>query len=182
MSAEKMLSWDDVQETYAFLASALARDPFFWRCMMGFDQSGAQEASSQAHLAELYLVRRYAAKTLFELEMLMSAEVSDRADTLYDRLLYQATRIHQPAGRWLIDTDTSLMTLDYFAAWLIAAQLQRALALRHGNGWWLDEEALQRIRMVWMKGGAATKQVLLQLADEQDIEADALITSFNHIL
>jgi hypothetical protein len=176
---EKLLSWDDVQETYAFLTAGLAREPAFWKLILDYDEIEAADASSTTRLAELYLIRRYAAKTLFELQALSEEDVPDQADTIYDRLLHQATGIHQPAGRWLIDTDTSLTTLDYFEAWLIAAQWARTLATRYRDEWWLDEDALQEIRMVWMKGGAATKEVLLTVAGEQNIAADALIASFN---
>jgi hypothetical protein len=99
----------------------------------------------------LFMVRRYAAKLLYELELHRSDNPRSKSKRYAD-LLTAFLGIRYNPGDYLFDVDDGFYCARYLRAWAFEAQLRRHLETDFGRQWFLSTEAGARLRRLWSIG------------------------------
>lgn len=163
-------------EGFAQLFEDLAEDPTWLAQQAGLGGSRLARYRSAAAARKLFLVRREAARLLFEI-----AHVQDpKADpaSLYAPILARALGMPvdaDDAARALYDEVELFGSTDPLRAWIFAAQLQKVLATRFGAAWWTRADAGTFLRGLWANGTALTPGELLVSVGEPGLDPGPLL-------
>ena len=121
----------------------------------------------------LYLIRRYSAKLLYELEF-HQADDPTKLSNRYVEILGNALKIEPSAADFLADIDSSFYVTGYLRSWAFEAQLRAHLQERYGRDWFTKREAGSLLRELWETGMSMTADELLHEVTGQEIEMDAV--------
>jgi len=165
-----------VTESFAFLFEHLTEDAEWLRAVLRTDD--AEEAIAHARASRLVLMRRYAAKIAYELELHAADPDLATMPARYAELLGTATRVRWPEVAWASDVDAGFYVACYLRAWALAALWRRALRERFGERWFASPEAGEWLRGLWSQGQRLNAEELL--ADElgSELEFGALAGEF----
>lgn len=118
----------------------------------GLNPKDARRFVFELGVNELYLLRRYAAKLLYELDFHGSG--FERMERVYALRLTDATRFRYPEEDYLNDVDPSFYAARYLRAWQLEAVFSTLLAERFGPEWYRRREAGALVNQ-WMRRGQA---------------------------
>ena len=167
-----MLGDNAVTEGFAFLFEHLLHDPHWLRAQMGADVP-EYTASRRSH--KLFLVRRYAAKLAYEIELHAGAPLA-ALPARYAELLSRAAGVPTPATDYLNDVDDGFYCTCYLRAWALEAQLGDHLRTRFGNAWFGSPEAGTLLRELWGLGQSLRAEPLLQAVAGTELDFGVLRT------
>jgi oligoendopeptidase F len=154
-----------VSESYAFLFEFLTNDEGWLVEMVGLDPAVAKACARSRWEDELFMLRRYSVKLLYELKLHRNDLV--RLDDSYEPvagqayrnfgecyadLLRKATKVRYPRQNWLLDVDGGFYSADYLRAWMMEAHLRRALTQKFGKRWCASKEAGDYLKLLWRTG------------------------------
>ena len=118
---ERRLGDNAVTEGWAMLLEHLTFDPVWLVQRLDFAQPHQFAAEGATQL--LWLVRRYCAKLLYELEFHAADDVTSMRPR-YVELLGDATKVEPAAADYLGDMDAGFYASEYLRAWAFEAQLR----------------------------------------------------------
>jgi hypothetical protein len=170
---EKRLGDVAVTEGWAMLMQHLTDDPAWLSRRLDFPRPEEFEVEGVTQL--LYVVRRYSAKLLYELEF-HQAEDPTKLSGRYVEILGDALKIEPAAADFLADIDSSFYVTGYLRSWAFEAQFRTHLKERFGSDWFTKREAGSLIRELWETGMSMTADELLDEVTGQEIEMDAVAT------
>jgi len=164
---------NSVTESFAFLMEHLTEDPVWIGEVLGVESPA--EAVAQARASRLVLLRRYAGKIAYELELHAAGRDLPSMPARYSELLGSATRIRWPEAPWISDLDPGFYVACYLRAWALETHWRRALVERFGERWFGVPEAGAWLRGLWSQGQRLSAEELLagELGEELDFEAVA---------
>lgn len=160
-----------VTEGWAMLLEHLTDDPSWLGRRLDLPRPGELAAESAVGL--LYLVRRYAAKLLYELELHQAADV-EAMKSRYVEILAEALEIEPSATDWLADVDSGFYVTEYLRAWAFEAQMRFHLRERFGREWFARRDAGFLLRELWSLGQGPTADELLRDVTGAEIELEAV--------
>jgi hypothetical protein len=162
-----------VTEGWAMLMQHLTDDPAWLTKRLDFPrpQEFAEEGTTQL----LYMVRRYCAKLLYELEFHTAEDVTTESSR-YVSLLGDALKIEPAAVDYLGDIDASFYVTGYLRSWAFEAQLRTHLKERYGSDWFTDREAGSLLRELWSLGMSQSADEMLKDVTGAELEMDAVGT------
>lgn len=150
---------NSVTEAYAFLMQRLAAEPGWLARRLGVEDPTAVVEHSRA--AKTVLLRRYAAKLGYEIELHDGAGDPATLRSSYARTLSSAMRLDWPEAMWLADVDPFFYAARYLRAWALEAELADELRESLGPDWFAEPEAGARLRALWSEGQPPTASELL---------------------
>ena len=168
---EKRLGDNAVTEGWAMLLEHLTTDPVWLERRLDFARP--YEFAAEGAVQLLWLVRRYCAKLLYELEF-HTAEDLTALQPRYLELLADATKVEPAASDYLNDIDEGFYATEYLRAWAFEAQLRAYLRERFGNAWFSRREAGSLLRELWAEGQKPTADELLYEVSGQKLELAAV--------
>jgi hypothetical protein len=168
---ERRLGDNAVTEGWAMLLEHLTIDPVWLERSLDFSRPYEFAAEGAAEL--LWLVRRYCAKLLYELEF-HTAEDLTALRPRYVELLTGATKVEPAAADYLGDIDDGFYASQYLRAWAFEAQLRAHLRERFGNAWFSRREAGSLLRELWAEGQKPTADELLHEVTGETLELAAV--------
>lgn len=112
----------------------------------------------QQRVLRLFMVRRYAAKLRYELEL--HTKGLDGAAEAYKKHLDRVLVFANPREHYLTDVDDAFYAANYLRAWALEAVLRAHLKERFGEVWWERREAGDWLRALWARGQAWTAEEL----------------------
>ena len=168
---EKRLGDNAVTEGWAMLLEHLTIDPVWLERRLDFPRPHEYAAEGATQL--LWLVRRYCAKLLYELEFHSSAEPTALRPR-YVELLSDATKVAPASSDYLADMDDGFYASQYLRAWALEAQLRAYLRERFGNTWFAKREAGSLLRELWSEGQKPTADELLKDVTGDTLALDAV--------
>jgi hypothetical protein len=168
---ERRLGDVAVTEGWAMLIQHLTDDPAWLTKRLDFPrpQEFAEEGTTQL----LYMVRRYCAKLLYEIDFHSAEDVTSQASR-YVSLLGDALKIEPAEADYLGDIDASFYVTGYLRSWAFEAQLRTHLKERHGSDWFTDREAGSLLRELWSLGMSQSADDMLKDVTGAEIEMDAV--------
>ncbi|MDQ4127823.1 MAG: hypothetical protein M3151_07750 [Actinomycetota bacterium] len=139
-------------EIYSFLLEHLTQSRTWLTGVVGLPEKTATEVAYYARLAELFLVRRYAAKLGYELDFFEDPLEEGRNRGLYAATLSRTTRFLYDPQNYLNDMDPGYYSADYLRAWITESMLRHHLEHAYGEGWFTHPEAGEFLRGLWATG------------------------------
>ena len=161
-----------VTEGWAALLEFLVNDPAWLARRLDFGRP--HEFAADAAAVHLYLVRRYAAKLLYELELHGGGELEAMRDRYVD-LLREATKIEPFGGDFLADVDLGFYSSSYLRSWAFEAQLQLFLREEFGTSWFARRDAGSLLRELWTEGQRLTADEILHELTGGEIDLEAVV-------
>jgi len=161
-----------VTEGWAALLELLVDDPVWLARRLDFGRPG--DFAAEAATVRLYLVRRYAAKLLYELE-LHEAESPVELRARYVELLTDATKIAPSGADYLSDVDPGFYASDYLRSWAFEAQMRHFLRDEFGSAWFTRREAGSLLRELWSEGQRLDADELLREVTGSGLELEAIV-------
>ncbi len=160
--SDAMLGNNSTTEAYAYLFQNLLLNRYWLTKVAGLPKKEASLAVRLGALNDLYMLRRYCSKLLFELK-LFKGDASEALNlknipNTYKKLLTAGTLFSYDAEGWSRDVDAGFYVADYFTAWTLEAQLREYLAnhfgtkKHHGEDWFSNPKAGAFLRKLWAKG------------------------------
>jgi hypothetical protein len=168
---ERRLGDNAVTEGWAMLLEYLTTDPVWLERRLDFGRPYELAAEGAAQL--LWIVRRYSAKLLYELEF-HTVDDLESMRPRYVELLTEATKVEPAAADYLGDIDDAFYASEYLRAWAFEAQLRAYLRERFGNAWFSRREAGSLVRELWAEGQKPTADELLRDVTGEKLELAAV--------
>jgi hypothetical protein len=148
-----------VTEGWASLLEHLVSDPAWLNRRL--DVPRVETLANEGAVTQLYFVRRYCAKLLYEIEFFQADDpVSMRPR--YAELLGDAVKLPVNAEAYLDDIDGSFYVIGYLRSWAFEAQLRDHLRSDFGSEWFARREAGNLLRELWALGQGPTAEDLLR--------------------
>jgi hypothetical protein len=168
---ERRLGDNAVTEGWAMVLEYLTTDPVWLERRLDFPRP--YEFAAEGAVQLLWIVRRYCAKLLYELEF-HAAEDLTALQPRYVELLSDATKVEPAAADYLGDIDDGFYASEYLRAWAFEAQLRAYLRERYGNAWFSRREAGSLLRELWAEGQKPTADELLYQVTGEQLELAAV--------
>jgi hypothetical protein len=168
---EKRLGDNAVTEGWAMLLEHLTIDPAWLVRRLDFPRPYEFAAEGATQL--LWLVRRYCAKLLYEIEYHAAADATTMRPR-YVELLGGALRVAPSDTDYLADIDEGFYASQYLRAWAFEAQLRAYLREKFGNAWFTRKDAGSLIRELWAEGQKPTADEILEDVTGATLELDAV--------
>jgi hypothetical protein len=168
---ERRLGDYAVTEGWAMLLEHLVQDAAWLNRRLDVPRPTEFVAESATGL--LYLVRRYCAKVLYELEL----HVADDPRTMqprYVEILADALKIEPSATDYLGDVDAGFYCTEYVRAWAFEAQLKRYFREKFGSTWFTQRSAGLLLHDLWSEGQRPTADEILKDVTGTEIELEAV--------
>lgn len=167
---DKRLGDNSVTEGFAMLWDHLTLDPSWLKRYTGLSAGEVGELKFELAVAELYLLRRYAAKLRYEL-MLHRSPPGEVSQT-YAELLTDATAFRFPEGDSLIDVDPGFYAARYLRAWMLEAMMADALRERYDEDWYRNPRAGPFVQHLMSRGQAHAADRLAEEVAGQPLSFD----------
>jgi hypothetical protein len=161
-----------VTEGWAALLERLVDDPAWLGRRLDFARP--HDFAREAAAIRLYILRRYAAKLLYELELHASEEPAALAGR-YVELLGEATRIEPSPADYLADVDPGFYASCYVRSWAFEAQLQLYLRGEFGTTWFARREAGSLLRELWELGQQLTADQLIRDVTGSALDLESIV-------
>ncbi|CAN5161559.1 hypothetical protein BH18GEM1_BH18GEM1_16490 [soil metagenome] len=148
-----------VTEGYAMTLDHLMQVPEFLRGVVGIDSP--DDFLRFSAFRELVMLRRYAAKFLYE-RSLHSLGPSEGRAAEYAERLTEATGARTPPVLYLDDVDPHFYCIRYVRAWMLAGTLHAALRERFDVDWFVNPRTGAFLADLWSLGQALPAERLAQ--------------------
>ena len=169
---EKRLGDVAVTEGWAMLMQHLTDDPAWLTRRLDFPRPDEFEREGVTQL--LYMVRRYSAKLLYELEF-HQAEDPTKLSNRYVEILGDALKIEPAAADYLGDIDAGFYVTGYLRSWAFEAQVRDFLRDQFGSAWFAQREAGSLLRELWSEGQRMTAEELVHELTGSELDLDSLV-------
>jgi hypothetical protein len=184
--AKNLLGNNTATETYAYTFQNLFLNRHWLEYEAGLSADQAQLVVNRRALEDLYMLRRYAAKMLFELDLFQDvngpAYRLDNQAAHYADLLTRGCGFRYDPEGWTRDVDARFYVADYFTAWSLEAQLRQVLCQKFGSGnvaegedWYLNPNAGEFLQKLWYQGNITQQALSTQLGYESPTDLTPLL-------
>ena len=168
---ERRLGDNAVTEGWAMLLEHLTNDPVWLERRLDFPRPREFAAEGASQL--LWLLRRYCAKLLYEVEFHAVPDVTAMRPR-YVELLGGALKVPPSDTDYLADIDEGFYASQYLRAWAFEAQLRAFLREKFGNAWFTRSDAGSLIRELWSEGQKPTADEILHEVTGATLELEAV--------
>jgi hypothetical protein len=148
-----------VTEGWAMLMQHLVVEPAWLNRRL--DVGRVDTIAHDGAVSLLYIVRRYCAKLLYELEFFQTDDVLSMRSRYFE-ILSDALKLPVNPESYLDDIDGSFYVIGYLRSWAFEAQLREFLRSEFGNAWFARREAGDLLRELWSLGQGPTADELLR--------------------
>lgn len=172
---ERDLGDNSVTEAFAFTMEHLLLDGAWLSDTVGIEGPALRRLLHSAYVYYLYMMRRYATKVTYELELHGGgperfAAMADR----YAAWLTENLGFRYRPEAYLDDVDPGYYSSQYVRAWMLEAQLHERWVRQHGERWWRPGAAGDELRGLWSLGQALPAHLLASELGMGELGIDAL--------
>jgi hypothetical protein len=168
---ERRLGDNAVTEGWASLFDHLVSDPTWLDRLLSFGETKGFTAEAAAQ--ELWFLRRYSAKLLYELELYLTDDVESMRPR-YVEILGGALKVEPSPTDWLFDVDPGFYCTEYLRSWAFEAQLRFHLCSKFGYDWFTKKQAGSLLQELWSLGQKPTADEMLADVTGAGIEMAAV--------
>jgi hypothetical protein len=176
---ERRLGDNAVTEGWAMLLEHITIDPSWLTRQLDFPRPDEYAAEGATSL--LWVVRRYCAKLIYEIEFHQAADVTSMKQR-YVELLHDALKVTPSDTDYLADIDDGFYASQYLRAWAFEAQLREYLRETFGTAWFSRREAGSLLRELWSEGQKPNADEILQDVTGRRIELEAVAARIREAL
>jgi oligoendopeptidase F len=177
----KRLGDVSVTEAWATLMEHLLLEPGWLSRRLDFPKP--EEFAAEAATGSLYLLRRYCAKLLYEIEFHGDGGLDEeKLPSRYVQLLGDALKIEPSPTDYLADIDPGYYVTGYLRSWALQSQLREHFRERFGSTWFADRKAGGMLRELWSEGHRLNADELLSEVTGEELEMEAFAQSLREQL
>ena len=176
---ERRLGDNAVTEGWASLFDHLISDPTWLDRRLSFPNP--REFSNEAAAQELWFLRRYCAKLLYELELYLADDI-EAMRSRYVEILGGALKVEPSPTDWLFDVDPGFYCTEYLRSWAFEAQMRFHLSEKFGRDWFAKRDAGSLLRELWSLGQKPTADEMLADVTGAGIEMAAVVERAREML
>lgn len=176
----RWLGDNSVTEGFAMLWDHMTLDAVWLRRYTTLSAGEVRDLVFENGVNEMYLVRRYAAKLLYEIELHRS-DLTGMGER-YAELLSAATLFRYPAADYLVDVDPGLYAARYLRAWQLQALCAAALTERYDDDWFRNPAAGSVIEEWMRRGQRDPAHVLAQDVSGRPLGFEAVVQGFERMV
>ncbi len=176
---ERRLGDNAVTEGWASLLDHLISDPVWLDRTLSFPKP--REFMAEGAAQELWFLRRYCAKLLYELELYLADDVESMRSR-YVEILGGALKVEPSPTDWLFDVDPGFYCTEYLRSWAFEAQMRFHLCEKFDYDWFTKREAGSLLRELWSLGQKPTADELLADVTGAGIEMAAVVERAREML
>ena len=129
-----------------------------------------------ANLLELYMLRRYCAKFIYEKELHGNTDIADIPDA-YSSILTEATKIDCKPVNYLNDVDSEFYCVRYLRAWMLQSLHNSYLIEEFGEDWFLNPETGGKLKELWHYGQKLNAEEMVKIVSTEKMNFNNLIGS-----
>jgi hypothetical protein len=148
-----------VTEGWASLLQHLVTEPVWLQRRLDVPRIG--KLANDGAATQLYFLRRYCAKLLYEIEFFQADDPATMRKR-YEELLSNAVKLPVNPESYLDDIDGGFYVIGYLRSWAFEAQLRDYLRGAYGNDWFARREAGSLLRELWSLGQGPVADDLLR--------------------
>jgi len=174
----RYLGDNSVTESFAMLFDHLTLNMQWLKIVARMDNP--QDYLLMANLSELYMLRRYCAKFIYEKELHGGSQLKDMPDA-YSSILTEATKIRYEPVNYLIDVDSEFYCARYLRAWMLQSSLNSYLTEEGGDDWFLNPDSGDRLRDLWKYGQKMNAEEIVKLISTDKLSFNDLIKSIENV-
>lgn len=145
----KCLGDVSVTESYAFLFEHMTQDKTWLMSKLSINDENASDIIQFNTFQKLYMIRRYAAKLIYELDLHSGASHPEK---IYASKLEDALKFKHPENQYLYDLDSGFYSAGYLRAWMFEVQLRNVLSEKFGEQWWSEKSCGAYMKDMWSTG------------------------------
>jgi hypothetical protein len=160
-----------VTEGWAMLLELLVNEPVWLGRRLDFARP--EDFAAEASAGQLYFVRRYAAKFLYERELHGDAELPSMRARYAERM-HDALKIEVSDVDFLADVDPGFYSSSYLRAWAFESLLRSHMREEFGRAWFTRREAGSLLRELWAEGQKPTADELLAEVAGAELDLSAV--------
>jgi hypothetical protein len=169
-----------VTEGFAMLWDHLTLDPSWLDRYTGLGAEDIRSLTFELAVQELHLVRRYAAKILYELSLHRSDLVGMGPE--YVSRLSEATLFTYSEDDHLGDVDPGFYSARYVRAWQLESLMSEALRDRFDEDWYRNPQAGEFVHQLMARGQGTPAHELASEVAGVGLTFDALIRRVESLL
>jgi hypothetical protein len=159
----RWLGDNSVTEGYAMLFDHLMHDPGWLKRYTPLGTTKLDAYIRVKAFYELHMIRRYAAKLLYEIDLHSGRFSSEQLPDMYVDRLTRGTSFRYNGADAFVDVDPRFYATSYLRAWQLQALLTETLRERFNEDWWRNPQAGPWIVAELFSGGQrelATEQAM----------------------
>jgi oligoendopeptidase F len=163
-------------ETFAFLFDHLLLEGEWLAQRLDFRENRDYIQSSK--LSRLLMIRRYAAKLIYEREFHSTGDVV-KGPTIYAEQQTSSTKFKTSPVEFLTDMDDGFYSANYLRAWAFEVMLRDYLKSKFASNWWASQRAGNFLKDLWDTGDRYNADEIASQIGIGPICFDMLIDEFN---
>jgi hypothetical protein len=169
----RQLGDNAVTESFAFLLEHLVEDREWLAARLGVAET--RPLLGFARAGRLLMLRRYAAKLAYELELHGPEPDLASMPARYAELLADGMRFAWMPENWLADVDGGFYVACYLRAWALDSHWRRTLRERFGARWFERAEAGEWLAGLWRQGQRLSAEELLAETLGEELDFSLLV-------
>ena len=174
----RYLGDNSVTESFAMLFDHLTLNDSWLKKIAGM--TDAKDFLLMANLLELYMLRRYCAKFIYEKELHGNSEGTDISDA-YSSILTEATKIDYKPVNYLNDVDSEFYCVRYLRAWMLQSLHNSSLIEAFGDDWFLNPETGEKLKELWNYGQKLNADEMAKIVSTGKLNFENLIVSIEEV-
>jgi hypothetical protein len=178
----KYLGEPTVTENFAFLSEYLLTNQAWLRVNTKMPTPVLKDFLRQQALIRLYMIRRYAAKFLYELHLHSGGANPQAAYADLQSRALGIQRLPSDEKRYLTDPDALYCSASCLRAWFLEAQLNAKLTKDYGANWFENPQAGRFLLSLWASGERLDGDEFVRLLGYDAISPDVLLAEVNTML
>lgn len=137
----RWLGDNSITEGYAMLFDHLMHDEGWLKRYTPLSTARLDAFVRAAAFSELHMIRRYAAKLLYEVELHSGSHSYDKLPGMFVERLTAATGFRYSKSDAFVDVDPRYYATRYLQAWQLQALITETLRERYNEDWWRNPRA-----------------------------------------
>ena len=176
----RWLGDNSITEGFAMLWDHLTMDPSWLARYTDLGKNQIRSLVAELAVQELHMVRRYAAKLLYELSLHRSNLVGLGSE--YAERLSEATLFEYSEDDHLTDVDPGFYCARYLRAWQMEARLSAALREQYGTDWFRNPQAGTFVQGLMERGQEKPADELVEEVTGRPIEFEPVAARLEALL